>query len=81
MDNELYEELLEITDHLSEYYSDTTGRNITLGVNPQHEVWLESVRTNGREHFESLDEAERRLKLLYDDLLPDEDEIDPLEGF
>lgn len=80
MDNELYEELLEITDHLSEYYSDTTGRNITLGVKSD-EIWIDSTRTHGREFFDSLEEAERRIKLLYIDLLPDEDEVDPLEGF
>lgn len=80
MDNELYQEMLEITEHLSEYYSDTTGRNISLGMR-FNEVWIDSTRTHGREFFDSLEEAERRLKLLYDDLLPDEDEIDPLEGF
>lgn len=80
MDSELHEELLEVTDHLSEYYSDTTGRNITLGVN-EDEIWIDSTRTHGREFFDSLEEAERRLKLLYSDLLPDEDEVDPLEGF
>jgi hypothetical protein len=72
--------MLEITEHLSEYYSDTTGRNISLGMR-FNEVWIDSTRTHGREFFDSLEEAERRLKLLYDDLLPDEDEIDPLEGF
>jgi hypothetical protein len=80
VDSELYEELLEITDHLSEYYSDITGRNIALGMK-EDEIWIDSTRTNGREFFDSLEEAERRLKLLYDDLLPDEDEADPLEGF
>ena len=80
MDNELYEEMLEITEHLSEYYSDTTGRNISLGMR-FNEIWIDSTRTHGREVFDSLEEAERRLKLLYDDLLPDEDETDPLEGF
>ena len=81
MANEDYEEVLEILADLSDYYSDITGRNISMGIGPDSDVWIDSVRTNGREYFESIEEADRRLKLLYDDLLPDEDEIDPLEGF
>jgi hypothetical protein len=52
-----------------------------LGVDAGHDVWLDTARTNGREYFESLEEAERRVKLLYSDLLPDEDDEDLLEGF
>ncbi len=81
MANEDYEEMVEVVTDLADYYSDITGRNITMGVATDSDVWLDSIRTNGREYFDSVEEAERRIKLLYDDLLPDEDEIDPLEGF
>jgi len=79
--NENYEEIMEAIIDTADYYSDITGRNIVLGLNADYDVWLDTNRTNGREYFDSLEEAERRIKLLYDDLLPDEDEIDPLEGF
>ncbi len=79
--NERQEEIAEALGDLAEYYSDTTGRNITMGVDAGLDVWLDSTRTNGREYFESIEEAERRIKMLYDDLLPDEDERDELEGF
>lgn len=81
MANEEFDEILEATIDVADYYSDITGRNITMGVDASADVWLDSNRTNGREYFDSLEEAERRIKLLYDDLLPDEDEVDPLEGF
>lgn len=80
-DTELYEELVEEVSGISDYYSDIIGRNIGLGVDGYGDVWLDSGRTNGREYFESLEEAERRVKILYSDLLPDEDDEDPLEGF
>jgi hypothetical protein len=81
MANEDYEELIEEVAGISDYYSDIIGRNIGLGVDASLDVWLDSARTNGREYFESIEEAERRVKLLYSDLLPDEDDEDPLEGF
>lgn len=81
MANEDYEELIEEVSGISDYYSDILGRNIGLGVDASFDVWLDSGRTNGREYFESIEEAERRVKLLYQDLLPDEDDEDPLEGF
>lgn len=81
MANEDFDELLEEVVGISDYYSDVIGRNISLGVDASLDVWLDSSRTNGREYFDSLEEAERRVKLLYQDLLPDEDDEDPLEGF
>jgi hypothetical protein len=81
MANEDYEELTETLGELSNYYSDTIGRDIRMGSDIDGDVWLSSNRTNGKEYFDSIEEAERRVKLLYNDLLPDEDEIDPLEGF
>lgn len=81
MANENYEEIMEAVIDTADYYSDITGRNIVMGLDVDYDVWLDTNRTNGREYFDSLEEAERRIKLLYDDLLPDEDEIDPLEGF
>ena len=81
MANEDYEDMVATVADTSDYYSDVTGRNISMGVDTSLDVWLDTTRTNGREYFDSLEEAERRVKLLYDDLLPDEDEIDPLEGF
>ncbi len=79
--NEEREELAEALNDLADYYSDTTGRNILMGVDAGLDVWLNSTRTNGKEYFDSIEEAERRIKILYDDLLPDEDERDELEGF
>lgn len=81
MANEEIDEIMEATNDIADYYSDITGRNIVMGVDASADVWLDTNRTNGREYFDSLEEAERRIKLLYDDLLPDEDEVDPLEGF
>ncbi len=79
--NEEREELLEALGDLADYYSDITGRNILMGVDAGLDVWVDSTRTNGREYFDTIEEAERRVKILYDDLLPDEDERDELEGF
>lgn len=81
MIDENYEELIEEVAGISDYYSDIIGRNIGLGIDSSFDVWLDSGRTNGREYFESLEEAERRIKLLYQDLLPDDDETDGLEDF
>jgi hypothetical protein len=81
MADENYEELVDAVNDLADYYSDIIGRNIGMGVDTALDVWLESTRTNGREYFESIEEAERRVKLLYSDLVPDEDDEDPLEGF
>lgn len=72
-----FEELEEITADLSNYYSEITGRNIEIGIDEDEDLWISSSRTNGREYLESLKEVERRLHLLYGDLIEDnEDEED-----
>lgn len=74
-----FEELVEIVDDLAEYYSEVTGRNISMGVDEDLDIWLSSSRTNGREYVDSVDELDRRMKLLYSDLLEDDDyEVDGL---
>jgi hypothetical protein len=77
-----YEELSETVSGLSDYYSDITGRNISMGVDGNLDVWLDSNRTNGREYFESVAEAEHRLGILYSEYLSDEDDsFDMLDEF
>lgn len=76
-----FEEYQEITADLAEYYSDITGRNIILGVDDNLDIWLASNRTHGKEYFDSIAEATRRVELLYSDLLFDDGESEDLEGF
>lgn len=79
--DEVYGENYDRAYDLSDYYSTAIGRNITFGVSANREFWVESNRTNGKEHFESIEEAERRVKLLYSDVLPEDwDEVDPLDA-
>lgn len=75
------EELIETLDDLSDYYTSITGYNITMGVDATDDVYLLSNRTNGKEYFDSLEEVERRVKILYNDLLPDDDDDSGLEDF
>lgn len=81
MSSRRHDELVEALGDLGDYYSDITGRNISLGIGSDGDVWLDSGRTNGREYFENKQEAERRIKLLYQDLVPDDDDSDGLEGY
>lgn len=82
MANEDYEEIVETLENLSDYYSNITGRSVSLGIDGGSDVWIDSNRTNGREYFEDIQEAERRLSILYADYLSDDgDTLDPLEGF
>lgn len=75
---EMYDEAYGIAD----YYSEITGRKVEVIVDNYEEVYIESSRTNGREYFNSLSEADDRLKQLYSDILPDDgDFTDPFEGF
>jgi len=78
-----YSEIEEQAESLEEYYSQVTGRNINIRLdNDLMEVYINSSRTNGNEYFETIDDAERRIKQLYSDLiLDDEDDYDSLEGF
>lgn len=76
------EQLNEEAMELAEYWSEITGRGVFSGATGTGEVWIDSNRTNGHEYFESIADAENRLKMLYYDLIMDEsDEYDPLEGF
>ena len=69
-----YEELEEIVNDLGNYYSETIGRNVETGVDADLDIWFSSSRTNGREYVDSLDELDRRMKLLYRDLIEDDEE-------
>lgn len=80
MDNEEFEELVEATNAVADYFSEITGSSIYVGADASGDVWISSSRTNDREYLESIQEAERRLELLYSDYF-DEDDSDPLEGF
>lgn len=73
------EEVREILDNLSDYYAVITGSRVSMGVDANIDVWIDSSRTNGREYFDSVEEAEDRIKRLYD--LEDDDGYDPLDGF
>jgi hypothetical protein len=68
---------------LAEYYTELTGTSVQADVDFNlEEYWVSSNRTNGKEYFESIEEADRRLKMLYQDLMPDDgDTTDPYEGF
>jgi len=69
-----YEELEEVVEELGNYYSETIGRNVDMGVDEDLDIWFSSSRTNGREYVDSLDELDRRMKLLYRDLIEDDEE-------
>ena len=80
MEYEDIEEVREVLDNLSDYYAVITGSRISMGVDAHVDVWVDSSRTNGREYFESIEEAEDRIKRLYE-LDQDDDYGDPLAGF
>ena len=78
---ERWNDLADEADGIAEYYSEMTGKNIRVGVQSLDEFFIEAPRTNGREYLPSLKDADRRLKQLYEDLLPDDgDTTDPYEG-
>ena len=79
MTEEEREELEEQLSSLAEYYSEATGRNVEMGISRDEEIWLDTMRTNGREYYESLDDAEFRVKQLYSEVFLD-DFSDPMEG-
>lgn len=82
MADDNFDEVCELVSNLSDYYSDITGRNVDLGVDSGGDIWLSGYRTSGREYFQSVQEAERRLEILYQNYLTDNgDNIDPLEGY
>ena len=74
------EEVEEILNDLSDYYAVITGNRVSMGVDANLDVWIDSSRTNGREYFEDIQEAEFRIKQLYD-LDDDDDYSDPLAGY
>ena len=80
--NDKWIELHEEATELAEYYTEITGTNVMADVdNNLEEFWISSNRTNGREYFENIQEADRRLRQLYEELLPDDgDYSDPYEG-
>jgi hypothetical protein len=75
-----YEELEEVVGELGNYYSETIGRNVDMGVDADLDIWFSSSRTNGREYVDSIEELERRIKLLYGDLIEDDDDY-PVDEF
>nr|DAW17403.1 MAG TPA: hypothetical protein [Caudoviricetes sp.] len=79
--NETMANLYDSLYDLCGYYSDATGRAIDFGIDTVDDFWIRSHRTNDKEYFESVDEVERRLKLLYSDVLPEDwDDVDLLDG-
>ena len=72
----------EQATEIADYYTEVSGSSVLAGIEDNlEEFWVSSNRTNGREYFESIEEADRRLKILYQDLLPDDgDTTDPYEG-
>jgi hypothetical protein len=79
MNSEDYEELEEQLMSLSEYYSEATGRNVEMGIDSDEEIWVNTMRTNGKEYYESVDDAEFRIRQLYSEVFLD-DLSDPMEG-
>jgi hypothetical protein len=81
--NDKWLELNEQANQLAEAYTEITGTSIQADIdNNLEEFWISSNRTNGREYFYSIEEAEQRLRQLYEDLLVDNgDTTDPYEGY
>ena len=80
MANEDFEEANEIASGLSDYYSNITGRSVDVGIDGNGDIWISGYRTSGREYFSSVEEAERRLEIVYENYLADDGDIsDPLE--
>jgi len=80
--NERWIEMNEQATQLADSYTEITGTIIQADVDSNlEEFWISSNRTNGREYFYSIQEADRRLQQLYEDyLLDDGDYSDPYEG-
>ena len=80
MANEDFDEANEVASNLSDYYSSITGRSVDVGIDGNGDIWISGYRTSGREYFSSVEEAERRLEIVYEKYLPDNgDTSDPLE--
>lgn len=80
--NDRWIELHDEATELADYYTEITGFDVRADVaDTMDEFWIKSNRTNGAEYFESIQEADRRLRQLYEDMLPDDgDYSDPYEG-
>jgi hypothetical protein len=79
--DERWNDLADEADGIAEYYSEMTGKNIRVEIVSYEEFFIETPRTNGKEYVSSLRDADRRLKQLYEDILPDDgDTTDPYEG-
>lgn len=79
MDEEELQDLQEQLQSLAEYYSEATGRNVEMGISRDEEIWVNTMRTNGKEFYESVDDAEFRVRQLYSEVFLD-DMSDPMEG-
>lgn len=79
MDEEELQDLQEQLSSLAEYYSEATGRNVEMGISRDEEIWVNTMRTNGKEFYESVDDAEFRVRQLYSEVFLD-DMSDPMEG-
>lgn len=79
MDEEELQDLQEQLSSLAEYYSEATGRNVEMGISRDEEIWVNTIRTNGKEFYESVDDAEFRVRQLYSEVFLD-DMSDPMEG-
>jgi hypothetical protein len=78
--NEDFDEANEMAIGLSDYYSNLTGRSVDVGIDGNGDIWVSGYRTSGREYFSSVEEAERRLEIVYENYLTDDGDIsDPLE--
>lgn len=58
------EEWLDQLAALSDYYSEVTGRYIEVG-DYRGDLYINSIRTNGEEYCETLDDVDRRIKQLF----------------
>ncbi len=80
MADEYFDEAYEMASGLSDYYSNLTGRSVDVGIDGNGDIWISGYRTSGREYFSSVEEAERRLEIVYENYLTDNgDTSDPLE--
>lgn len=74
-------DLYDEASGLEEYYAELTGKDIHIVVENYDDFYIQAPRTNGKEYFSSLRDADKRLRQLYEDILVDDgDYSDPYEG-
>jgi hypothetical protein len=80
--NDRWLDMTDEAEQLADYYTQLSGTSVQVGVeNNLEEFWIRSNRTNDMEYFGAIEEADRRLRQLYEELLPDDgDYSDPYEG-